>query len=105
MADDTDLAAIRDWVAQGGKIGVDKEGNPVLPTGVLPAAGDDDEPTPAAPAAPTSAPNSVTTPGQTAAQRRQTQRDAERQQERQERAAREAQREQLKQQAARRKHA
>lgn len=50
MADDTDLAAIRDWVAQGGKIGVDKEGNPVLPSGVLP----DDAPTtaPATPAAP-----------------------------------------------------
>lgn len=52
MADDTDLAAIRDWVAQGGKITVDKEGNPVLPSGVL---ADDDAPTqpiPAAPAAP-----------------------------------------------------
>lgn len=55
MADDADLAAIRDWVAQGGKIGVDKEGNPVLPSGVLA----DDAPatpttpaTPAAPAAP-----------------------------------------------------
>ena len=60
MADDTDLAAIRDWVAQGGKITVDKEGNPVLPPGVLPSPANvtavDDAPTTpisAAPAAPT----------------------------------------------------
>jgi len=60
MADDADLAAIRDWVAQGGKITVDKEGNPVLPTGVLPSGAAGDEPTttptPAAPAAPTPPP-------------------------------------------------
>jgi len=71
MADDADLAAIRDWVAQGGKITVDKEGNPVLPTGVLPSASSsaaaDDEPTttPAAPAASTPA-TPATTPTQPA---------------------------------------
>ena len=67
MADDADLAAIRDWVAQGGKITVDKEGNPVLPTGVLPSGAADDEPTttPAAPAASTPA-TPATTPTQPA---------------------------------------
>lgn len=79
MADDADLAAIRAWVAQGGKITVDKEGNPVLPSGVLPsgAASDvrsgDDAPTSttpppsAAPAAPTSqvTPTPPATPKQT----------------------------------------
>lgn len=50
MADDTDLAAIRDWVAAGGKIGVDKEGNPVLPSGVLADEGLT-QTTPATPAA------------------------------------------------------
>lgn len=81
MADEADLDAIRQFVASGGQIGVDKEGNPVVPESALTPSLD--QPTPAAPAAPT--------PGQTAAEQRAAQREADRQADRQARAQEKAQ--------------
>lgn len=81
MADDADLDAIRAWVASGGQMGVDREGNPVVPESVITPQPTQPTPsTPAAPAAPS--PAAPETPGERSADQAQANRAARREEQR-----------------------
>lgn len=78
MADEADLSAIRAWVASGGQMGVDREGNPVVPESAI------NPPTPAAPSgAQAQQPAEPETPGERAADEAEQDRAEQRAEQRQ----------------------